>query len=293
MKTPLTYALRGRKLVSIQQVASGLACDCICPACLHPLIARKGQKTIHHFAHYRQEECPFALESMLHQLAKNILAREKRLRLPAVRIGNYPKPLFPTQMFYFDRVWLEHRTHHIVPDLIVQKDRKYLMIEIALTHKSPRLKLEKIRKMGIATVEINLSQWLRNRMNPTNMVTEKILRKALLNSSEHRQWLFNPKQQALEAILKRRCKRKKVKAIGRGKHPTYAVYPCPKRRRLWQTGALSGQTYAQVFRDCLHCPYCLEIQYKERLQAYQWIPDKPQRVYCWGREEGWLEQFWE
>ena len=106
MKTPITYALRNGKLVSIHTVPSGLACACICTACLQPLIARKGAKMTHHFAHHQGEDCPFAAETMLHRLAKEMLAKKKHLALPVVTIGNYPEPVFPIQLFSFDNVWL-------------------------------------------------------------------------------------------------------------------------------------------------------------------------------------------
>ncbi|GAC06206.1 hypothetical protein [Paraglaciecola chathamensis] len=38
----LTFALKDNVLVSIANVARGLACECVCPACNGPLIAKKG-----------------------------------------------------------------------------------------------------------------------------------------------------------------------------------------------------------------------------------------------------------
>ena len=45
----LTYALKDGVLVHISQVPSGLQCGCKCPACGETLIAKKGDKVIHHF----------------------------------------------------------------------------------------------------------------------------------------------------------------------------------------------------------------------------------------------------
>ena len=56
----LTYGLkRGTKneLLHIDDanVHNGLACDCLCPHCHHPLLAKNGgSKNTHHFAHARQ-----------------------------------------------------------------------------------------------------------------------------------------------------------------------------------------------------------------------------------------------
>ncbi len=68
----LTYACdKDRVLWNVEDVPNGNACECICPACGEPLMA-KNQGTIrkHHFAHQSGAECEYAYESMLHLLAK-------------------------------------------------------------------------------------------------------------------------------------------------------------------------------------------------------------------------------
>lgn len=68
----LTYALDSEgKLVNIEQVESGIKCNCICPACKKPLVAKKGEIRKYHFAHFSGNNCKHAIESMLHHLAKD------------------------------------------------------------------------------------------------------------------------------------------------------------------------------------------------------------------------------
>jgi hypothetical protein len=67
----LTYALDSEgKLVNIEQAESGIKCNCICPACKKPLVAKKGKEREHHFAHSSGNNCEHAYETMLHYLAK-------------------------------------------------------------------------------------------------------------------------------------------------------------------------------------------------------------------------------
>lgn len=68
----LTYALNGTgQLVDVDDVPVGNKCGCFCPACKEPLIAKnQGIKRMHHFAHQSGTECDYAIESMLHLLAK-------------------------------------------------------------------------------------------------------------------------------------------------------------------------------------------------------------------------------
>ena len=68
----LTYALNAAgQLVDVDKVPVGNKCGCFCPACKEPLTAKnQGTKRIHHFAHQTGTECDYAIESMLHILAK-------------------------------------------------------------------------------------------------------------------------------------------------------------------------------------------------------------------------------
>ncbi len=77
----LTYALdspsSGGKLVNIDEVENGNACQCFCPACHEPLIAKNnGDIREHHFAHKSGTECEHAYESMLHLYAKETIQQE-------------------------------------------------------------------------------------------------------------------------------------------------------------------------------------------------------------------------
>lgn len=69
----LTYAINSEgKVVHINEVPNGKECGCICPSCKEKLIAKNQGKTDrkHHFAHQSGTECDYAVESMLHLLAK-------------------------------------------------------------------------------------------------------------------------------------------------------------------------------------------------------------------------------
>lgn len=71
----LTYAIdRGGRFVNVDDVANGQDCNCICPACKEPLIAKNsGSIRVHHFAHQSGSECKLAYETMLHLCAKTRL----------------------------------------------------------------------------------------------------------------------------------------------------------------------------------------------------------------------------
>lgn len=72
-KAYLTYALnREGDLVHIDSVENGNECGCFCPACKKTLQAKNaGLIREHHFAHQPGVDCPTALETALHFLAKD------------------------------------------------------------------------------------------------------------------------------------------------------------------------------------------------------------------------------
>ena len=79
----LTYGKnQDGRLVHVDDVPSGLACDCTCPECGAQLIARKGEKRQNHFAHANGADCAGARMTALHMLAQQIIQEEKRIRKP-------------------------------------------------------------------------------------------------------------------------------------------------------------------------------------------------------------------
>jgi len=114
----LPYGIKCGKLVHISEVESGLACGCVCPSCDAQLVARKGAKVVHHFAHHSTYPCEYALETALHIAAKDILNDQKRIILPAVKVhfksAHKSIVLAKSKTVVIDTVHLEKETrqHH-------------------------------------------------------------------------------------------------------------------------------------------------------------------------------------
>lgn len=69
-KVAIPYAIRDGSIVHVSEVERGLQQDCHCPACDEALVARKGAKVAHHFAHQAKSEC--SAESALHLMGKKL-----------------------------------------------------------------------------------------------------------------------------------------------------------------------------------------------------------------------------
>ncbi|OWY39307.1 hypothetical protein CEK28_08810 [Xenophilus sp. AP218F] len=77
----IPFGLKEDVLVEVNDVDQGLACGCVCPACRAPLVARKGQVNIHHFAHHSRAACAEAMGQAL------LLAIVEVLQQPVSKLG--------------------------------------------------------------------------------------------------------------------------------------------------------------------------------------------------------------
>jgi hypothetical protein len=167
MKNP--YGLLDGKLVVVDEVARGLDCRCFCPACGHPLEARKGGEKAHHFAHYEGADCGAGYQTALHLLAKEVIADERRLLLPELKVhpdqallklGTFATPVIvvkPWVRVEIDSVRVEKALGGIVPDVLVEAKGRRLIVEIYVSHPVGPKKLAAIRDMNVAAVEFNFS----------------------------------------------------------------------------------------------------------------------------------------
>ena len=182
----LVYGKRADgEVVHVSQVPSGLACGCVCPACEAPLVARKGEVLRHHFAHRGLDAaCRYALETNLHAMAKEVLARERRLVLfdQVVELGGFQKVAFEGREMTFDAVRLERRIGHIVPDVVLTVGERELLVEVFVTHRCDAKKIEKIRAAGLPTLEIDLSKC--RGLSPEEVELELV-------ETAPRSWIFN------------------------------------------------------------------------------------------------------
>ena len=73
-----------KQIVNVKQVERGLACMCFCFECDEPVVARKGEKNEHHFAHLNNKEsCTIHPESILHKFAKQVIMEKRRAKYEA------------------------------------------------------------------------------------------------------------------------------------------------------------------------------------------------------------------
>lgn len=185
-----------------REVPLGKRCGCICPACEDELIARhetNGHKTPH-FSHDSGADCAKGLETAVHLAAKQLIEQEKLLFLPKVEatlekantfgeIHRRNRVLVEAGRKTMDSVRIEVQLGPIRPDLMaVPAGQPEICVEIAVTHFVDSAKLARVRKTGVALVEIDLSSHRR--------FTWDSLREALLTGSAPREWRYHPEIEA-------------------------------------------------------------------------------------------------
>lgn len=202
----LTFALDASgRTVHVDDVANGLACNCICRECGERLIAKQGS-TAHHFAHESGAECATAIESALHMAAKAVLERERRVAVPAPSaIGSAYDSMqrehqatcsLPSATIVLDAVVLEIKLDGNKPDILATVGEKQLIIEIAVTSFAGEEKVRRLAAQGIAAIEIDLSGI--DRQADWTSITA-----AVIDRISNKRWLFNPRQAALQTRANR------------------------------------------------------------------------------------------
>ena len=176
------------KIVSVDEVEKGLACNCICPHCGATLEAKKGKVNVHHFAHYDKDDTSFCSESALHLAAKEVLKEERKIMLPSLRVGHNHFEVLPDKyIFRYNSIDVEKSVsvdgEIIRPDVIVYNENAKLAIEILVSHAVDDEKKEKIKRAKLTTVEISL--------NIDDILNKETLRIFLISKISNKKWIFS------------------------------------------------------------------------------------------------------
>lgn len=180
----MTIALnQHNQLVHIEQVERGLSCQCTCFSCGEPVVAKKGEINEHHFAHAsNKESCHLQAESILHKYAKQVIEQEKMIFLPAVPNQNSSV----AQYWQFDNIIAEQSVGNIRPDLVANIGNELMFIEIAVTSFIDQEKYDFIQKLGVKTIEIDLSEFKSDDFKIPNQDVKDFI----LHKLDKKSWIY-------------------------------------------------------------------------------------------------------
>ena len=230
----MQVALKDNQIVKIQDIERGKNCNCICPACGSPLIARKGNVNIWHFSHINGSNCTYGYQTSLHLLAKDIFTKIKKIKLPPV--DSIVGPITSWREVDIQEVYLEKSEGDFIPDIIIVVNGIKIAIEIYVTHKVDEVKQAKLEIANLSTIEIDLSSFDRD-------ITEQDLIEAICNETPCKYWIYNKKAKEInQSILD------KIKL----KHPFSSdAVECPLSKCL----SKRGNYFASIQNDCKYCKF--------------------------------------
>ena len=205
LKMPYGKDLEENRLYHISQIPienRGLKCGMNCVGCGSPLVARfrRKSKTFKpHFAHHGSTNCNMTEESLLHIYAKQVIFEEKFIWVPEVEVehGRFSETVVRAQHLPFDTVELEKGYGGFIPDVTGIIQDIPVFIEILVTHEVDSDKLDKIKKAGVSTIEINLEEL------PRDSTREEIL-EAVCKNGYSRKWLYHSDYKKAQASVEKK-----------------------------------------------------------------------------------------
>ena len=183
-----------KQIVNVKQVERGLACMCFCFECGEPVLARKGEKNEHHFAHSsNKESCTIHPESILHKFAKQVIMEEKYLNLPSLSDDDNSED----KTWQFSRLIEEQSIGCIRPDIVATVDDEMMFIEVAVTSFIDKEKADFIKLLGVKTIEIDLREIITQGME----LPSAEARDHILGCISNKQWIFPEPKSLVESAL--------------------------------------------------------------------------------------------
>lgn len=238
------------RVVSIFDVKNGLACNCTCLDCGKPLIAHKGSKKSWHFQHQTFCKCATAEETSIHRLVKGVLSKLDFFSVPGVSylVGNKVVSLKESEIFEIQSVVLEETIKkdnvYYRPDIVLtSKTGKTLYLEVYVSHKSTRRKVEAYRRMNCMALEIKFND---DDFNLCRCIEElELVVKKKLNSMSYTfTWLSHPALNDLVCLLE-------DKGVSFFNASGLTSVLCPSRGSVVST------------KTCKECPYKIVVSSKE------------------------------
>jgi ssDNA-binding Zn-finger/Zn-ribbon topoisomerase 1 len=163
----IPYGVRGEKGVHVSEVESGLQEDVTCIECGGKLVARKGSKTAHHFAHHHASSCEG--ESILHKWGQRLLlermeeAIENGTEIPFEWDCEFCRKVHRRNLVRKARqvekeFTLKGGERRPRADLVLldSKSKPYVAVEIVFTHAPEDWVIDTYRELGVTRVEFSL-----------------------------------------------------------------------------------------------------------------------------------------
>lgn len=225
------------EFVDVYDVKRGKNCDCICPSCKTPLIARHGDCNTWHFAHAHKgvydktkKECEYSFYLSVRLMARQLIDSKITLGLPEYKsyvdkfddgLGYSVQEEFiitPEQNITIEEVKVEKVFSGVPVDLV--GNISGFQFVIYFTHPNRDVPTELFNpenlKCGVIAVELNLLPMLFSKAKKDEKTYKEVLKTFLSSNHDSKRWIFHPNYKrheiaALETLEESIKKEKKLR----------------------------------------------------------------------------------
>lgn len=187
------FGLRDGRLYYVTDVPFGKLCDCVCPDCNEPLIAKNNpsptRKRAFHFQHRARNNCTGGWESAPHRMAKEIILRASSIALPGWTSGDIAAPEAVISIRDESAAEVRLLDGQIRPDVKINGDFsavafRDLYIEVRVHHAVGNEKTDIVRANCLSMIEIDLS-----RVTDEQILDEEFFTALVLREPTNRRWI--------------------------------------------------------------------------------------------------------
>ena len=236
-RIPVARHVKSGSLVTVDEASAGESCGCVCISCEVPMVARKGPKNRHHFAHQRKTvnqevHCDISWERCVYWMVEIVLSESLWLQTPDYNLALYQGGLLVTkgQKVAFQQLScipparaFDYQDTFVLTSINQQSKPYHLAITISNdTHLSkfgPYDWTEKLISIAHLSILVDTYQvFVKDREKRFRAMVEA----AVLDGIENKCWLYHPNEKA--AKQKWECKKeeenRKKAEMERLKHET-------------------------------------------------------------------------
>jgi len=197
---PFATRITDSNLVSPDEVSRGAACNCLCPGCDRPVIARQGTEREWHFAHAKGGDCQQGYEVSVHEIAKQMIRHRRELLLPALDIEISATDSFGLRIeermhvlnaktVHLDECKTSQKRDEVTADVAGRVADREILVEITVFHRLMPEKRERLIATGISSLQIDLSEF------KVSQATRAKIEVALFENAMNRHWLHHPRME--------------------------------------------------------------------------------------------------
>ncbi len=281
--------------VDIFDVERGLACECICPSCNAPLIARKGDINDWHFAHaskdgHRREvtDCEFSFFVSVRMMSRKILGMTDHIELPEGLVHTsfngqyhgkkhvYTLPYAKRTTFKPDRVQVEAVWNGMHVDALMALGEYQLAIFFRCPDKPATYNYSSNKPENTGVLEIDLTncrELLYGHDRPKDVRFTTLLERFLIDMVYNKKWLFHPRKAKTQEEVDRWFKERIFSDIS----DNTPVFVMPESGD--NSGFLDSNTHGGLYR--FHCAICqgnwqgeyITGRFCQQCQSYLYVTD--------------------